>query len=287
MTVKTTDYGEFKNEVINKRIGDFYDFSKREKTKHANDVDKLIELLMNAVSESFGNTAKLRASSVLSSGASAEIFSKLDADVKGVELGEKLVHSFETLVGMAIIRQYLGASYRLKKNTFQQAADHMTKRLKGTKIDFSATNATNNLYKKSGSDFRPSKDFGEFAIDGVRYGPRDGLILQLSKGGYFYELAAHIVPKLDRFTFEYGKVQENPPLQNEIFYAMVDGLTQRCGVTFNDTMDSIEEVLDDTELPSYLVRFEWVGAGLKKSEEKEKEVKQDIRKEIPNFGMWG
>ncbi len=287
MTKKITDYGDFKDEVVNKRIGAFYDFCKKEGVKHAGEVDRLIELLVNAVSESFGETEKHRASVVLSSGASAEIFSKQGADIKGVELGERLVHDFEMLVGMAIIRHYLGASYRLKKNTFQQAADHMTKRLKGTKIDFSATNTTDNLYKKSGSNFKPSKDFGEFAIDGVRYGPRDGLILQLSKGGNFYELAAHIVPKLDRLVFEYGREQEDPPLQNEIFYAMVDGLTQRCGVTFNDTMDSIEEILDDEVLPSHLVRFEWVGAEFKKSKEKEKEVKQDIRKEIPNFGMWG
>lgn len=287
MSVITTDYSTFKDEFINNRIGAFYDFCGRKNANHAERVDKHIEKLFKEVGESFGLDVKnTRAADVISSGASRDVFTTLGADKKGVDLGDGLFHSFDTVLAMQIIKMYLSSSYRLKKNTFQQAADYMTKRLKGDSFEFSATNATDKLHKKKGSAFTRSFDSGLFTIDGVRYGPRDGIILQLSKDGGFYELASQSVPVLDDYHYKTGVVKaKGNPLQNEIFYALAEGLTQRCGTTFVDTLDEIELILDDPKLPLFGEKPD--DKELVSREEKAKEKTRDIRKEIPNFGMWG
>lgn len=283
----TTDYSTFRDEFINKRIGAFYDFCGRKNADHASRVDKHIEKLFKELGESFGLDVKnMRAADIVSSGASKDVFTALGADKKGVDIEVDLYGSFDAVLAMQIVKMYLSSNYRLKKNTFQQAADYMTSRLKNDSFEFSATNATDKLHKKKGSSFMRSFDSGQFTIDGVRYGPRDGIILQLSKGGEFYELAAQSVPPLDDYFYKkHGIKAEINPLQNEIFYALVEGLTQRCGVTFVDTMDAIEMVLDDPKLPIFGTSGE--KEELISREEKSKEKTKDIRKEIPNFGMWG
>lgn len=283
----TTDYSTFRDEFINKRIGAFYEYCQKSNLDHANRIDKRIEKLFKELGESFGLDVKnMRAADIVSSGATKDVFTTLGVDEKGVDIEVDLHGSFDTVLAMQVVKMYLSSSYRLKKNTFQQAADYMTSRLKGDSFEFSATNATDKLHKKKGSAFTRSFDSGMFTIDGVRYGPRDGIILQLSKGGEFYELAAQSVPPLDNYFYKkYGIKAENNPLQNEIFYALVEGLTQRCGVTFVDTMDAIEMVLDDSKLPIFGTSGE--KEELISREEKSKEKTKDIRKEIPNFGMWG
>lgn len=288
MSLVTFDYSTFKDEFINKRIGAFYDYCERHNLEFGNRIDKHIETLIKGVGESFGLDVKnVRASESIASGASKDVFTVLGVDKKGVDMKVDLLTSFDTVLGMQIVKMYLSSSYRLKKNTFQQAADYMTERLKGDSFEFSATNATDKLHKKQGSSFTRSFDSGRFTIDGVRYGPRDGIILQLSQGGNFYELAAQSVPPLDNYFYKIHDIKAaNNSLQNEIFYALVEGLTQRCGVTFVDTFNVIEMILDDPKIPVFDT-VEKDGEELVSREEKAKEKAKDIRKEIPNFGMWG
>lgn len=289
----TKDYSEFRDVTLNKRVGAFYDFCKTNDLSHADKVDALIEKLMQRFCDSLGESTFPSSKTVVMKSCVEGFLNDRGLTEIGIDLGANLTHTFETLIGLMIVKRYMSASFSLKKNTFQQAANYMTEQLKGCKIEFSATNYTDRLYKKRGNGFQRSKDFGQFNIDGVRFGPRDGLILQMSQSGSFYELAVLGLPKLDAFVHK-GEltIVNDPPMQSSIFYAMVEGLTQRCGITFTQTMSEIESILSDPKLPEFCTLDDTIPPIRPVSREEQsrkitEERTKDIRKEIPNFGMWG
>ena len=214
------------------------------------------------------------------------MFNALKIDEKGWLTSSDLSLAVYDLVKTHIYKIYYHASYSLKKNTFQQAAEYMTEKLKDSVLTISATNATDRLYVKEGTRFERSFESGTFRVDGVRFGPRDGLILQMSKSGLFYELAVKHVPVLESLSLatESGEKLEDAMgfNSNPIFNALVSGMNQRTKdkASLFDLRKHIRICCVGGDEVEY-------GEMVEVEVESKKQVLEDIRKTIPKFGMWG
>lgn len=182
------------------------------------------------------------------------------------------------LMKLGVMKDYENANFRDEKSRFNMAVEYMTKALKGITLVWGATDTPSKLYKKSSESertmFKPCKDFGPFHIEGVRFGPRDGIILELRGGVYRYELAARRVPPNCSYRLDGKKIEVPHRQECPVFNAMIEGLCVKSGANINRGVEVIR---------SYIKLRKEDGA----IKEAIKAKTAELKNEIPNFGMWG
>lgn len=118
------------------------------------------------------------------------------------------------------------------------------------------------MHKKQGRSFRVCNAAGAYHIDGYRYGPRDGIILQLSSGGEFFETSA-------------------------VLFA--NGPMNKCDIRRNvaqELLESANTIYSGNFLKN-IKAFKLAKSEKESASQARQDNAIDIKKAVPEFGKWG